>query len=1034
LLGITRARINPSGVKRMTQENGIQNTAQPRIAAGWLAVLIGSLLCVIVGLLWWTLDRREKNNLHNKIKSEAEYLATHVDSDLRNRIPALRRMARMWETHAPMSKEEFFDDGQSYLLDTPGFQALEWVDRNFFVRWVVPLEGNRQAQGLNLAFERKRRIALEKAEASRLPTMTAPIDLVQGGKGFLVYFPIYVRGEFKGFVLAVFRIQEWLDYIFMVREQNVSDNFRVSVNIDDVPVFRQDGWEQTEFNKVAYTKILDHRLSINIQPTRTYLERNKTLMPGLTALFGILLSGLVASVVYLLQKTFIKAWAIHSAKMALEVESLAHRKTGKELQYTLTRLDLATKAGGIGVWTWDLSSDALTWNEQMFSLYDIPPDVTPSYDTWRSLVHPDDLPAAESLLKNAVAGRAVFNTEFRIRHATGAVRYLIAAARVERDNAGKPLRVTGINRDITYRKCAEEALRESEEKFRGLSQSSPVAILLYQGDFWIYANPAAESMSGYSLRELLTMRYWDFIHPEYRELIRGNGEKRQRGDAIAPHYEAKIIARDGAEKWIDISGSTTMVGGKPAGIVSFLDITQRKAAEKALMESEEQVRLLLNSTAEAIYGIDLAGRCTFANPACLRMLGYSGMEQVLGKNMHYLIHHSFPNGEPMPIESCRIFQAFRGGERVHVDDEDLWRADGSSFPVEYWSYPQMVGGKIAGAVVTFIDITERKRAEELLAEEKRRLSFILEGTNVGTWEWNVLTGETVFNERWSEIIGYSLEELAPLSIDTWTRFVHPDDLKLSNQLLEQHFSGEMPYYECEARMRHKNGAWVWVLDRGKVVVWSDEGKPLLMSGTHQEITQRKLAEEQIQHMATHDGLTNLPTLRLANDRLSFAISLARRQRTMVAVMFIDLDGFKSVNDNLGHDAGDFVLKQVALRFSSCVRETDTVARVGGDEFLLIVTGIQAPENAERMAEKILQVVSLPIDCNGRQAVVGASIGIAFSPRDGYDGDHLIKLADEAMYAVKNSGKNGYRFAASVWCARQGAWCASAIKSAVVADL
>ena len=143
------------------------------------------------------------------------------------------------------------------------------------------------------------------------------------------------------------------------------------------------------------------------------------------------------------------------------------------------------------------------------------------------------------------------------------------------------------------------------------------------------------------------------------------------------------------------------------------------------------------------------------------------------------------------------------------------------------------------------DITQRKQGDEALLRERERLASILEGTHVGTWEWNVQTGETIFNERWAEIIGYSLEEISPLTIDTWMKFSHPDDLKASGELLQKHFSGELHYYECEARMRHKNGEWVWVLDRGKVAVSTEDGKPLHMMGTHQDITERKQAENKL---------------------------------------------------------------------------------------------------------------------------------------------------------------------------------------------
>jgi diguanylate cyclase (GGDEF)-like protein len=177
-----------------------------------------------------------------------------------------------------------------------------------------------------------------------------------------------------------------------------------------------------------------------------------------------------------------------------------------------------------------------------------------------------------------------------------------------------------------------------------------------------------------------------------------------------------------------------------------------------------------------------------------------------------------------------------------------------------------------------------------------------------------------------------------------------------------------------------------------------------------DISDRRKTEETIRHMATHDALTDLPTMRLYRDRLAMAINMARRNSSFVAVLFVDLDGFKAVNDTFGHDAGDAVLREVAARLNGAVRDTDTVARIGGDEFLLALTELGEPGQASKVAAKAIESISRPMAFGEATISVGASVGISVFPGDGIDVDRLVKRADEAMYKVKKSGKNGWRFA------------------------
>ncbi len=216
--------------------------------------------------------------------------------------------------------------------------------------------------------------------------------------------------------------------------------------------------------------------------------------------------------------------------------------------------------------------------------------------------------------------------------------------------------------------------------------------------------------------------FYPYVHPEDRQLVeKANAEARQTENTYAAEF--RVVRVDGTVRWVAAKGQYYYAtSGEPTRMLGIaVDITERKRTEEALRESEDKLRLILDSTAEAIYGSDLEGRCTFCNPACLRALGYERIDDLLGKAMHPLTHHTRADGTAFPIEECRIFRAARTGEGVHVEDEVLWRANGTSFPVEYWCYPQRRGQEIVGTVVAFVDITRRKLSDAALASVSGKL-------------------------------------------------------------------------------------------------------------------------------------------------------------------------------------------------------------------------------------------------------------------------------------------------------------------------
>jgi len=273
------------------------------------------------------------------------------------------------------------------------------------------------------------------------------------------------------------------------------------------------------------------------------------------------------------------------------------------------------------------------------------------------------------------------------------------------------------------------AYKQSEHRFRSVIEKNPAGICITDGQgLYRYVNPAYCRLYGVAAEDILGRRFPAVCHPDacdaYSALLERNGG--QEGVQV----ELEVVRRDGLSRFIVADGATLVADDGQSLLVLFvLDVTARTMAEKAIQESEEKATLLLNSTGEAIYGIDLEGRCTFCNPATLRMLGFDSQDAFLGKNMHELIHHTRPDGSHYPVHECRIYKAFKIQGGVHVDDEWLWRADGSSFPAEYWSYPQYRNGEIVGAVVAFIDITERKRVEAALRENEDRFRAMSEASH-----------------------------------------------------------------------------------------------------------------------------------------------------------------------------------------------------------------------------------------------------------------------------------------------------------------
>ncbi len=274
------------------------------------------------------------------------------------------------------------------------------------------------------------------------------------------------------------------------------------------------------------------------------------------------------------------------------------------------------------------------------------------------------------------------------------------------------------------------------------------------------------------------------------------------------------------------------------------EIIERKLVEEEIYKSEKRFLSLIKYGRDNISLLTADGTLLWENPSATSTLGYD-MNQFVGHNIFELIHPEDQEwARNMFIQVSQMPGKNLEGETRLMHSDGTWRW------IECSATNLLDEPSVLAIVLNYRDITKRKAAEEALQNAHERQESIIEGTGVATWEWNVQTGETVFNEKWAQLIGYTLDELAPVSIRTWETYTHPDDLKRSSKLIEQHFAGELPYYECECQMKHKDGHWIWIQDSGRLMSRTTDGKPLMMFGTHTDITNRKLAEETVRESET----------------------------------------------------------------------------------------------------------------------------------------------------------------------------------------
>ena len=555
------------------------------------------------------------------------------------------------------------------------------------------------------------------------------------------------------------------------------------------------------------------------------------------------------------------------------------------------------------------------------------------------------------------------------------------------------------------------------------------------------------------------------------------------------------------------------------------DITHQQQAQDALKASEAALRHAQRLAKVGNWEWDLQSGLPLWSEEIYRILGLDPQRPAAGyaEMQGYFTPESWQRLAPL-VTLCReTGQSYQcDAEIIRDDGEHRWITSRG----EAFTDPQ---GRITYLYGTMQDITEAKLLALRLLEREQQLARVIEGSDQGYWEWNLQSNEFVVSSRWQTMLGYEPGEL-DVQPDNWSAIVHHDDLVVAKDSIERHLRGEIPSHEVEFRCRTKAGGWRWILSCGRVVTWDEHGKPLLMSGTHTDITERKILEQaqkeaavvfessyegimvvspenlitkvnaaftritgysadeaigqparllasgqhddafyqamwhsvhehdfwrgeiwnkrkngevyaellsistvrnaqgellhyvglfsdisqlkahefELDRVAHYDPLTGVPNRRLLSDRLQQAIARSVRHHHSCAICFLDLDNFKAVNDRYGHEVGDQLLIGVTHHLQSVLRNEDTISRIGGDEFVILLADIRSAEECTLILDRLMAAIGESVSASGIQISISASIGVTLYPQDDEDPDTLLRHADQAMYQAKEAGKNRYQ--------------------------
>jgi diguanylate cyclase (GGDEF)-like protein/PAS domain S-box-containing protein len=666
------------------------------------------------------------------------------------------------------------------------------------------------------------------------------------------------------------------------------------------------------------------------------------------------------------------------------------------LQHALL-LEEAEQIARVGSFEWHIPTDESIWTPGLWRIFGLEPrDEGPSGEEFLSWIHPDDREEQRRLQQAMMENPESWQSNYRLVRPNGEIAYMRTRGVLAWSDGHVVMR--GTVQDVTTERHADEALRRGERRFRALTKNAPVGIVeLDTEGRCVFVNERFCELSGIPLEKTSGWGWMGALHPDERETVLADGNRAAR-DGQELVREHRMIRADGKLVWI--SARTARLrdesGAIEGYIVTCTDITELKEANSALEEAEAR---FANAFEEAPIGMALVspeGGFLRVNRELVRITAYT-QEQLLEMSFKDISH-------PEELdESLDLVRRLLAGEiktfnlerrHLRANGQFAW-IDVSVSAVRDDSGPLYMVAQVE-------DVTERRRADEAVRAAEARFRSAFDGAPIGMAITSLEGRFEHVNPALCEITGYAREQLEGTSFQSIT---HAEDVGDNNAAVEQLISGALSVYRTEKRYIHADGHLV-PIEISSTLVRDCDGAPLNFLTQIQDITERKLFEGRLQHLADHDSLTGLFNRRRFEEELARELALAERHGNSAALLAIDLDNFKYINDSLGHSIGDELIARVGEALFERLRRTDVLARLGGDEFAVILPHA-GEDDASRVAGALLDSVSAvdlqPTGSHKRQ--VTASIGISiFEPGSGLGAEELLVEADIAMYDAKEAGR------------------------------